>query len=113
MLRASRHVLPAHFIKMLRVTLSMTQKNASGAGCVSCPAPHGAIRQDGKNEKAKKCDLCIDRGRSPRCVEACPKKVLEFVEVDGDRRPIAENNVGAIHELPLLDSCQKHAGMTK
>ena len=57
-----------------------------------------------EKEKAKKCDLCIDRGRSPRCVEACPKKVLEFVEVDGDRRPIAENNVGAIHELPLLDS---------
>lgn len=66
-------------------------------GCWMCvmSCPHGAIRQDGKKEKAKKCDLCIDRGRNPRCVEVCPKKVLEFVEVDENRIPITENNVEA------------------
>ncbi|MEK6657802.1 MAG: 4Fe-4S dicluster domain-containing protein, partial [Nitrospirota bacterium] len=66
-------------------------------GCWMCvmSCPHGAIRQDRKNEKAKKCDLCIDRGKNPRCVEVCPKKVLVFTEVDENRRPITENYVEA------------------
>ncbi len=49
-------------------------------GCFMCAmvCPYGSIKEG--SGKAIKCDLC--EKNSPACVEACPTKALEYVEVD-------------------------------
>jgi Fe-S-cluster-containing hydrogenase component 2 len=44
--------------------------------CVAV-CPYGAIHVDHKLNRAIKCDFC---GGSPACVEACPWKVINYVE---------------------------------
>ncbi|MFH1381604.1 MAG: 4Fe-4S dicluster domain-containing protein [Chloroflexota bacterium] len=52
-------------------------------GCRDCiqGCPLGAIEFDEKQEKAQKCDLCVDRlerGLPPACVAACPSHCIYF-----------------------------------
>src|SRR5690625_140954 len=56
-------------------------------GCRSCvmACPYSAPQYDPVEKKVSKCDMCyerVDQGLLPRCVEACPAKVLKFGEVD-------------------------------
>jgi carbon-monoxide dehydrogenase iron sulfur subunit len=56
-------------------------------GCWTCllACPLGAIRQDNRQEKVLKCDLCQGE-EIPVCVANCPNEALVYVEVsDGSR----------------------------
>ena len=55
----------------------------SCVGCWMCvmACPYGAVRQHPEKKVALKCDRCPDR-EVPACVDSCPEKALEFVEVD-------------------------------
>lgn len=58
-------------------------------GCRYCgwACPYGAPQYDERAGKMTKCDLCADdlaAGRPPACVAACPMRVLDLVEIDGD-----------------------------
>ena len=67
------------------------QKDTSGAvtnnpekcvGCWMCVmvCPFGAIIQD-NNKLATKCDRCAGL-ESPACVQACPTKALQYIDID-------------------------------
>ncbi len=61
-------------------------------GCRYCAwaCPYGAPQYDEHSGTMTKCDLCADQlavGRPPACVAACPMRVLELVEIDGDEAP--------------------------
>lgn len=73
--------------------------DAKCIGCSSCvmACPYGAISvvntprivsygdlhlQVGEAPVAVKCDLCVDRGGQPACVEACPTKGLYLDEIE-------------------------------
>lgn len=52
-------------------------------GCWMCimACPYGAVKQHPTEARALKCDRC--KGREiPACVEACPEKALQFIEID-------------------------------
>lgn len=56
-------------------------------GCGTCVAvcPFGVPRLSERNHKVIKCDQCdelVQAGEEPRCVTACPKGALLFVEAD-------------------------------
>ena len=72
-----------YFIKILGVTLSMIQKKCVGVldVCRVLPSWHSETGREEK-WKAKEVQRMYRQGeKAPRCVEACPKEVLEFVEV--------------------------------
>ncbi len=54
-------------------------------GCRECvlACPFGAVRMgeltDGRMV-ATKCDLCVDTGSTPTCVQGCPKKALVLMD---------------------------------
>jgi len=54
-------------------------------GCWTCilVCPYGAIQRDEQGKSiASKCDLCIERGTVPACVENCPNNALVFENRD-------------------------------
>ncbi|MDD5505129.1 MAG: 4Fe-4S binding protein [Candidatus Omnitrophica bacterium] len=56
--------------------------------CTSCKScvlacPFGVIFQDFIPYLDSKCDFCVgQKGRLPRCITACPKKAVEFKDVE-------------------------------
>jgi anaerobic dimethyl sulfoxide reductase subunit B len=58
-----------------------------GCGYCSWACPYNAPRYNFDLGQMTKCNFCfdnIDAGLPPSCVAACPMRVLDFVEVDGD-----------------------------
>jgi Fe-S-cluster-containing dehydrogenase component len=58
-------------------------------GCQKCleSCPYGMMQFNGLNQKAVKCDLCLERldeGRQPACVATCPSHCIYF----GDRKKV-------------------------
>ncbi len=53
-------------------------------GCWTCTAfcPYGVIAPSPENRIAVKCDRCLYMEK-PVCVDVCPTKALELVEIDG------------------------------
>ena len=83
-------------------------------GCWMCAmvCPFGAISSMGSPAKALKCDFCQERqsqGREPACVESCPTKALELVEIgeleeERRRRYAAQLNAEAVSPVnPLVE----------
>jgi carbon-monoxide dehydrogenase iron sulfur subunit len=62
-------------------------------GCWTCllVCPLGALRQDTKQKRVLKCDLCQGE-EIPVCVANCPNEALVYVEVQAGR-PVIENEV--------------------
>ena len=62
-------------------------------GCWTCllVCPLGALRQDTKQKRVLKCDLCQGE-EIPACVANCPNEALVYVEVP-DGRPNLESGV--------------------
>ncbi|MDN5345506.1 MAG: hypothetical protein PWQ18_1620 [Clostridia bacterium] len=59
-------------------------------GCNRCvrACPFAAPRYNPATGKVEKCDLCVERidnGVVPACVEACPVKALQVLELDGKK----------------------------
>jgi len=54
-------------------------------GCWTCilACPFGAIRQDTRQEKIVKCDLCAGKDM-PVCVANCPNEALVYAEAQDD-----------------------------
>ena len=57
------------------------------SGCNRCvrACPFGAPRYNLANGKVEKCDLCVERldnGVAPACVEACPVKALQVLQLE-------------------------------
>ena len=60
-------------------------------GCRMCllGCPYGAPQYDPVEGKTSKCNMCVDRidnGQLPRCVEACPAKIIKFGEISELRK---------------------------
>ena len=59
-------------------------------GCKSCmlACPFGAMEVVSSRKKARafKCDLCWHRETGPACVEACPTKALQCMDVEKVQR---------------------------
>lgn len=52
-------------------------------GCLSCVlvCPFGAVKKSIDDKKAvSKCDLCIETGGNPACVEHCPNNALQLID---------------------------------
>ena len=71
----------------------------SCVGCWMCimACPYGAVRQHPTDKAALKCDRCPDR-EVPACVESCPEKAIQFVEINDFAGERAENTVYALTE---------------
>ncbi|MDK2817550.1 MAG: hypothetical protein PWR22_2179 [Moorella sp. (in: firmicutes)] len=59
-------------------------------GCNRCirSCPFKAPRYNPATGKIEKCDLCVERidnGIAPACVEACPVKALQVLELDAEK----------------------------
>lgn len=57
-------------------------------GCKECvpSCPFGAMQFDDTNEKASKCDLCVERlaaGKTPACCLACPTGCIYWGDTKG------------------------------
>jgi len=74
--------------------------------CKSCSAgcPFGTIYPDILPYKTSQCDFCFDRanGKLPLCVETCPEKALQYIEVEESKEKniyfIGKNL--AVHGIP-------------
>jgi len=60
--------------------------------CTSCKTcsiacPFGVITLDILDYKSSMCDFCIGRanGKPPLCVETCPEKALEYIEIEEEK----------------------------
>ena len=56
-------------------------------GCKTCiiVCPFGVISMTPEGKTIVKCDLCVERlnqGQQPACVEACPTRAIQLVEVE-------------------------------
>ena len=51
-------------------------------GCYMCimVCPAGAVLRNKKGKIVSKCDLCVEQGGVPACVENCPNEALSYVE---------------------------------
>ncbi|MFN3966900.1 MAG: 4Fe-4S dicluster domain-containing protein [Endomicrobiia bacterium] len=77
--------------------------------CTSCKTcsvacPFGTIYPEILPYKTSKCDFCLGRtnGKQPLCVETCPEKALEYIEVEESPEKniyVIKDRV-AIHGLP-------------
>ena len=70
-------------------------------GCKFCMmvCPFGVIESSRDGRAATKCDLCFERTRAqaaPACVESCPTRALQFVEVQEWTRRRREQAARAI-----------------
>lgn len=67
-------------------------------GCWSCimACPYGAIRRDEYEFNViSKCDLCVDNGGQPACVENCPNNALIYKESEEvNKNKISNAEVG-------------------
>ena len=57
-------------------------------GCKEClsACPFGAMQFDDRDEKAAKCDLCLERlasGKAPACASACPTGCIYWGDTKG------------------------------
>ncbi|MDS1029483.1 4Fe-4S dicluster domain-containing protein [Bacillota bacterium LX-D] len=61
----------------------VVNKEEKCVGCWMCVmvCPYGAITPDEKGKTAVKCDQCLAEGHDPACVQACPTKAIQFVEI--------------------------------
>lgn len=78
-------VCPARAIRLQGEAVVIDANRCMGCGLCSMACPFGAISFNEKTRKPIKCDLCIDkvaRGEMPACVEACPNKSLQFVDIN-------------------------------
>ena len=62
-------------------------------GCWTCTAfcPYGVIYPSPERKIAIKCDRCLYMEK-PVCVDVCPTKALEVVELERDRGAAAAKN---------------------
>ena len=56
-------------------------------GCTNCirACPFGAPKYNKKLKKAEKCSLChhrLDAGLAPACIQACPVRAIELVDLN-------------------------------
>lgn len=53
-------------------------------GCLSCVlvCPFGAIKKSNTKKVISKCDLCIETGATPACVQNCPNNALKLMDED-------------------------------
>jgi len=51
-------------------------------GCLSCVlvCPFGAIKKSTEKKVVSKCDLCIETGGNPACVQNCPNNALKLMD---------------------------------
>lgn len=81
--------------------------------CIKCwmcliVCPFSIIQVERQDQKALKCDGCIDRKREdrlPACVEACPTKALQYKEVEEitklERKKVADLIYTTMKEEPV------------
>ena len=53
-------------------------------GCLSCVlvCPFGAVKKAQDKKVISKCDLCIETGGIPACVQNCPNNALKLIDED-------------------------------
>ncbi|HSR12204.1 MAG TPA: 4Fe-4S dicluster domain-containing protein [Thermodesulfobacteriota bacterium] len=75
--------------------------------CIACWTctmfcPYGVIYPWPEREFALKCDRCTYM-ETPVCVEVCPCKALELVEVDDYEKALKERRAAAAEKIPVGD----------
>ena len=83
-------------------------------GCKSCmlACPFGAMEVVSSRKKARaiKCDLCWHRATGPACVEACPTKALQCMDVEKVQRHRLRQHQSPGGPRPHLRVCGRHRG---
>ena len=97
-----------------------------GCGYCNWACPYGVPQYNPELGHMTKCNFCyedIDAGLSPACVAACPMRVLDFVEVNGEQLPVGSDWLWEVpateHPFPLPEQSRtephlvvrSHAGM--
>ncbi|CAM2746498.1 4Fe-4S dicluster domain-containing protein [Slackia exigua] len=80
----------------------VNQDACKGFGACVDACPYGVPILSKEDNKAYKCDGCIDRvkeGKNPICVDACPLRALEFGPID-DLRAAHPDALDGIAPLP-------------
>lgn len=76
-----------------------------GCGYCAWACPYGAPQYNPDAGHMTKCDLCvdnIDQGLPPACVAACPMRVLELGDFDGETKGVALwDTAPELHPYPL------------
>ncbi|MFO7584129.1 MAG: DmsC/YnfH family molybdoenzyme membrane anchor subunit [Anaerolineales bacterium] len=65
-----------------------------GCGYCAWACPYAVPQYNPELRHMTKCNFCfdeIDQGKSPACVAACPMRVLDFVILTDDERPMTKN----------------------
>lgn len=78
-------------------------------GCGTCmnSCPYGAPKVDMEQMKSVKCDMCADQvkeGNLPICVAACPRRALDFGEIEELRATYGD--VAEIAPLPAASETE-------
>ena len=73
-------------------------------GCWTCTAfcPYGVIYASSERKIAVKCDRCLYMEK-PACVDVCPTKALEVVELDGIEELLGEKRRETADEMARSD----------
>jgi DMSO reductase iron-sulfur subunit len=77
-------------------------------GCGNCirSCPYGAPRYNPVAKKAEKCSLCwqrLDAGLKPACVQGCPAKALQLVDINQFAEPDAVQYVAGFPKFAALN----------
>jgi Fe-S-cluster-containing dehydrogenase component len=77
-------------------------------GCGNCirSCPYGAPKFNPVVQKAEKCSLCwqrLDDGLKPACVQGCPTRALDLVDLAKFREPDTVQYVAGFPRFPQLN----------
>ena len=78
----------------------INKEKCSGCGICVAACPFTAIKIDPFTRKADKCDMCYERqrlGQSPTCIEACPVKAIEIIDIHDEKNQQYNKEVYGLH----------------
>jgi anaerobic dimethyl sulfoxide reductase subunit B len=79
------------------------ESKCMGCGYCAWACPYAVPQYNPELRHMTKCNFCFDeleQGKPPACVAACPMRVLDFVEVSSEQRPVNSGEYQGLWEKP-------------